>query len=103
MVQATFQWKHGSKRGTGQAGFLLWFRYDEEIVRRLKAMVPSWARQWNEDNHSWWVHKDFVGAVDDLFPGFQRGVDASRRFPDFDPPFDPVADRPDDEFYWDRW
>jgi hypothetical protein len=99
MVQATFQWKHGSCRRSGQPGFLLWFRYDEDSIRRLKAMVPSWAREWNQDNHSWWVHKDFAEAVNDLFPGFLFGVQASRPLPGLELDEDP----PEDDYYWNRW
>lgn len=86
-----FQWKHSTSRRNGQPGFLLWLPYDEENVRRLKAMVPSWGREWHEDNKTWWIHRDFANVIDDLYPGFLVGVGASQRLPGFDeepPDFD---------------
>lgn len=79
-----FQWKHGASRKSGQPGFLLWLPYDEDNVRRLKALVPPWAREWHEDNSTWWVHRDYADAIEDIFPGFLVGVDSSQRLPGFD-------------------
>jgi len=99
MAVGFFQWNHGASRRNGQAGFNIWFPYDEGTVRRLKEMVPAWGREWHEDNKGWWIHRDFAQAVEDLFPGFLVGVNAGQPLPGFDPREEP----PDDDWYWNQW
>lgn len=47
-------------------GTLLYTPFNEEFVEALKEEIPASKRRWLPDEEAWWVHDDFVDAVETL-------------------------------------
>ena len=52
----------------GKPGYWLHFHYDEELIERLKQIVPASERTWDEDNKRWWVSEDACERVLAILP-----------------------------------
>lgn len=70
-------YKGGSSKG--EAGYWIGFAYDPDIIQRLKETVPSYLREWNDEQKQWWVSELCEKQINNLFPGFLEAVVAQRK------------------------
>lgn len=54
----------------GRPGFWLGFRYELDIIEKLKHTVPCTHREWHEDKKMWWVSIDYEKELEELFANF---------------------------------
>jgi len=73
-----FQWTRGGS-SEGNAGYILTFDYNHDLIEKLKATVPCSMREWNPDKKHWWVSEYCEKQINDLFPGFLEAVVAQKR------------------------
>jgi len=73
----SFQWQKGGS-SKGQPGYFLTFGYDTEIIRKLKATIPAYLREWDDNKKRWWVDERCERFINDIFPGFLEGVIAQQ-------------------------
>jgi len=59
----------GSK--DGQSGFIISFRYDQDLVEALKQSIPHTYREWREEDKTWWVSVEYEHILRNLFPNFE--------------------------------
>lgn len=66
--------------GEYRAGWRIVFRYDAELVERLKAAIPHYDRKWWPEKLEWWVAIEHEATLRRLFPDFALYADAPRLF-----------------------
>lgn len=76
-MRHSFQWQRGGSLH-GELGYLISFDYDIDTIQRLKATIPSHAREWRPEEKRWWVAKDYEKALNTIFPGFLEAVIATQ-------------------------
>ena len=60
------------KAGSGDScpGWLIKFKYDQDIVESLKTTIPHTKREWREETKQWWVSEDYAEQLKALFSNF---------------------------------
>lgn len=53
-----------------QAGYLITFKYDEELIETLKNSIPHTEREWREESKTWWVSENYECILNTLFKNF---------------------------------
>ena len=60
--------KAGSR--DGEAGYLIGFAYDREIVEQLKQQIPHTYREWHPNENVWWISIEYEAVLIRLFKNF---------------------------------
>jgi len=54
-----------------RSGWCLAFKYDDQLVERLKRRIPHTSRAWLPSAKEWWVASEYEQEVLELLPEFE--------------------------------
>ncbi len=51
-------------------GYVIGFRYNQDVVEALKTAIPHTYREWRPDAGVWWVAQEYEHVLNELFGNF---------------------------------
>jgi len=55
-------------------GFIIAFRYDQDVIENIKMAIPHTEREWREDSKTWWVSIVYEDFLKKQFSNFEALV-----------------------------
>lgn len=72
MAYLTALWRAGGFEANRSPGYRFQVQYNKETIEALKAAVPHFHREWNQEAQTWWVIADrgYEPQLEKLFTNF---------------------------------